>query len=148
MLAACGGGQTSMGNVPVAPNPMRAASVQPLDRNGGGCPNDGDLHVNPCRVRFDANHTGPIDVLISNGEGGNDRGRGRGGRGDRGQRIRESDSCASRNIARIVRQSARVYTVTAGTVAGSCFASFTDDNDRSRDDNRGQNGNLRIVNAL
>jgi len=122
---------------------MHAVAAQPLDRNGGACQNDGDLHVNPCRIRFDANHTGPMDVVVSNG-GGNDRDRGR----DRGQQIRESDDCASRDIATLTRDSNNVYTVTAGTVSGSCTANFTDNNRRNDDGNRGQNGNLRIVNAL
>jgi hypothetical protein len=144
-LPGCGGGESSMGSVPVANNLMRGVSVQPADRNGG-CPNDGDLHVNPCRIRFDANHTGPMDVVVTGGSG-DDRDRGRGG-GDRGKRIRESDDCASRDIATIVRESNHVYTVTVGTVSGSCFATFDDNNGRRHDDNRGQNGNLRIVNAL
>ncbi|HEY6487219.1 MAG TPA: hypothetical protein VIX83_12615 [Candidatus Cybelea sp.] len=143
-LGACGGGQSSMGTMPVASSPMHAVSAQPLDRNGGGCQNDGDLHVNPCRIRFDANHLGPMDVVVDNG-GGNDRDRGRGGPG---QQIRESDDCASRDIATLTRDSNHVYTVAAGTVSGSCTANFTDDNRRNRDGNRGQNGNLRVVNAL
>ena len=145
-LAACGGGQSSMGTMPVASNPMNAGSAQPLDRNGGGCPNDGDLHVNPCRIRFDANHSGPMDVVVSNGGGDRDRGRDR-GRG-RGQQIRESDDCASRDIATLTRDSNNVYTVTAGTATGSCTANFTDNNRHNDDGNRGQNGDLRILNAL
>ncbi len=134
-----------MGTMPVASNPMRAVSAQPLDGNGGGCQNDGDLQVNPCRIRFDANHTGPMEVIVSNGNGGgNDRDRDRG----RGQQIQERDDCASRNIATLTRESNHVYTVTAGTAAGSCFANFTDNNRHNDDGNRGQNGNLRIVNAL
>jgi hypothetical protein len=132
-----------MGTMPVASSPLRAVSAQPLDRNGGGCQNDGDLHVDPCRIRFDANHSEPVDVAVDNG-GGNDRDRGRGG----GQQIRERDDCASRDIATLTRDSDHVYTVTAGTVSGSCTASFTDNGRRNRDENRGQGGNLRIVNAL
>jgi hypothetical protein len=146
-LAGCGGGQSSMGTMPVASNPMSAVSQQPLDGNGGGCQNDGDLHVNPCHIRFDAKHMGPMDVLVSDGNGGgNDRDRDRDR--DRGQQIRERDDCASRNIATLTRESNHVYTVTAGTAAGSCFAEFTDNNNRNHDDGRVQNGNLRIVNAL
>jgi hypothetical protein len=126
-----------MGGMPVVSNPMHAVSAHPLDRNGG-CPNDGNLHVTPCRIRFDANHSGPVDVTISNG-GGNDR---------RRQTVKESDDCTSRNIATLTRDSNHVYTVTAGTSSGSCTANFTENDRHNRDGDRGQNGNLRIVNQL
>jgi hypothetical protein len=69
--------------------------------------------------------------------------------GDR-HRIRETDNCASRSIATVTRDSTRVYTVTAGTVAGSCTANFTNNGNRNDDGNGGRNdgGNLRIVNNL
>ncbi|HEY4433141.1 MAG TPA: hypothetical protein VGM99_01960 [Candidatus Cybelea sp.] len=142
-LAGCGGTESSMGTMPVASSPMHAVWAQPLDRNGGACRNDGDLHVNPCRIRFDANHSDPMYAAVDNG-GGNDRGRGRGP----GQRVRESDDCASRDIATLTRDSNHLYTVTAGTVSGSCTANFTGNNGHNRDGNRGQKGNLRVVNAL
>jgi hypothetical protein len=73
-----------------------------------------------------------------------------GGDGDRNgdrHRITERDDCASRNIATVTRDSNRMYTVTASSMAGSCTANFSDNGNRN-DDGGGNGGNLRIVNKL
>jgi hypothetical protein len=72
------------------------------------------------------------------------------GRGDRNRdRIRESDTCAARNIATLAKNNERRYTVSAGPVSGSCTAQFTDNRNRNDDGRGGRNGGtLRIVNEL
>jgi hypothetical protein len=139
LFAGCGGGTQMPAAGGLAPG---SAPVQlPADhgRNGQRCPNDGDINVKPCRVTFDTDHPGPTDVTVTHG--GRDD-------GDRGHRIRERDNCASRSIATITRDSNRMYTVTAGSIAGSCSARF-DDNGNRNDDHGGRDGaNLRIVNKL
>jgi hypothetical protein len=82
-------------------------------RNHQRCQDDGGISVRPCRVTFDADHSGPTDVLLIHG-GDGDR------NGDR-HRIEERDNCASR----------RTYTVTAGSIAGSCTANFSDNGNRN-----------------
>ncbi len=141
-LAGCGGGmQTAPGGAPSASNPMQAVSSQPQDQGGQNCPNDGGINVRPCRIRFDANHAGPKDVMVSQG-----------GNGDRDNHvIKEKDDCASRNIATVAKAFRTVYTVTPGTVKGECTAVFSD-NDRNRDhdqDGRGNGGSgLHIINTI
>lgn len=135
MVSGCAG---SAGNAPMPVSQL----ANPLDR-GRGCQNDGGFKVNPCSITFDANNPGPVQVSVTqNGDG---RGNGRG--------IRESDNCASQNIATIVRDSKGVYTVTAGTSGGSCSARFSDQGrgrggHRNDGNGNGGNGNLRIVNDL
>lgn len=128
-----------------APNGFASGSnvaQMPADqgRNHQGCQNDGDISVQPCHVTFDANHPGPTDVVINHGGNGD-------GNGDRHQ-IRERDDCASRNIASVTRDSNRMYTVTAGSMTGSCTAEFSDNGNRNDDGGGGNGGNLRIVNKL
>ncbi len=127
--------------------PSGAASMQNAADHGRdhrGCPNDGGVTVTPCHITFDTNNPGPATVMVTH-DGRDDGGRNR-------HRIVERDNCASRNIATIARDGNRVYTVTAGTVAGSCSASFSDDGNGNgnRNDDRGPGGggNLRIVNNL
>lgn len=113
--------------------------TQPADhgRNHQGCQNDGGITVRPCSVRFDANHQGPVEVVVT-----------RNGDGDR-HAIRERDDCAARGIATVAKMSNQIYTVTAGASAGTCSARFSDDG-MGRDDGGGRDGGstLRIVNRL
>ncbi len=84
-------------------------------------------------------------MVTQNGDGN------RGGGG-----LRERDDCASRNIATVVRDSRGVYTVTAGSMQGSCGAQFSNGGGNGRgngghhNDGRGNGGNadLRVVNGL
>jgi hypothetical protein len=137
LLSACSSG-TMSATPNLQSNPMTMAA-QPQDRQG--CSNNGDLRVSPCRVTFDSGNPGPTDVTVRHRSPDD---------GNR-NRIKERDNCAARNIATIVRDSEHRYTVTAGTVDGSCTAEF-DDNGNGNDDHggKGQGGGseLRIVNKL
>lgn len=141
LIVGCNGGsQSPMGTLPSGINRLPIPADR--GRNHQGCPNDGGVSVRPCRIRFDANHSGPVSVTIM--DGGN-------GRGDRDRhRIRESDDCASRNIATVAKHNDRRYTVAAGSVSGSCTARFDDHHHRDDDGGGGPNGGgtLRIVNDL
>jgi hypothetical protein len=141
-LAGCGGGmQTAPGGALSASNPMQAVSLQPQDQGHQNCPNDGGITVRPCRIKFDANHSGPKDVMVSQ-DGNNDRDN---------HAIKERDDCASRNIATVAKAFRTVYTVTPGTVKGECTAVFSDRNhDRDHDqDGRGNGGSsLQIINGI
>lgn len=147
VFAGCSGGASlpQNGAVPSGVAPMQ----NPADhgRGGQGCPNDdgGGVNVRPCHVVFDSGNPGPVDVRVMHG------GRGRGGPNDRGRdrdRIVERDDCASRGIATIAKDSNRVYSVKAGTVAGSCSARFSEQGNRNDDGGPGRGGNLRVVNNL
>ncbi|MGC1379646.1 MAG: hypothetical protein WA814_01340 [Candidatus Baltobacteraceae bacterium] len=145
-LAGCGGAAQS----PAAAGLPAVLDMQrqmELPQDHQGCPNDGGITVRPCRIKFDANHSGPQQVMVTHGGDGDRNG---------GHTIKERDDCAGRNIATVTRDSNHAYTVTAGTAMGSCSASF-DDNGNHGDD-RGGNGNgnrgngngsnLRIVNQI
>jgi hypothetical protein len=114
VLAGCGGGaQTpSMGVPSAAGTTIPALSVFPQDRQA--CQDDGDIHVMPCRVRFDTNHTSPKEVRVTSD-----------GRDEHDRRIvRERDDCVSRNVATVTKETNHRYTVAPGTAAGSCTAHF------------------------
>jgi hypothetical protein len=137
LLAACSSGAQSPG---IAALPPANTMQSPADRGRNrGCQNGGGLTVQPCRVTFDAKNPGPVDVMVTQNGDGN------------GHTIKESDNCASRNIATVARDSNTRYTVTAGTATGHCIASFNDNGNGPNDGGgRGQNGGatLRIDNAL
>ena len=130
LLAACGGmhGTSTMGMPSLASQPGSA----PQDRQA--CQNDGGIKVTPCRVTFDSMHPGPAKVAVTTGD--NNR-----------QPVKESDNCASANVAMVTRIANHRYTVTAGTAMGSCTARFAAG---MRHDDGGRNGgsDLRIVNRL
>ena len=139
LVVGCNGGSQTpaMAALPSGPSQMQSPADQ--GRNHQGCPNDGGITVTPCRIKFDSNHSGPISVTVMSGGNGD---------GNR-HAIKESDDCASRNIATVAKNNNRQYTVSAGSVTGSCTAQFTD-NGNHNDDRGGPNGGgtLRIVNDL
>jgi hypothetical protein len=133
----CGSQAPTMGALPSGSNQMQAPADE--GANHQVCQSDSGITVVPCRVKFDSNHPGPRSVMVTSG-----------GQGDGNRHaIKESDDCASRNIAMIARDSNRRYTVTAGSAAGSCSARFSDSGNHN-DSDGGQNGgaSLRIVNNL
>lgn len=137
LLAGCAGGTASSpgGSLPAG----SAALGGLLPQDNRGCQNDGGISVSPCFVKFTASNPGPVQVVVRQNSGG-------GGSRDR---IRERDDCASGNIATIVRDSRGHYTVTAGSVTGSCNAQFDSTGDRNNDGGQGSGGgggNLQIVN--
>lgn len=130
--AGCAGGS----NVPVMrAEPFGGAPARTLSAQDGGghCQSSGGIDANPCRVRFDALHPGPVTVRIHTGD--NDR-----------QRVAERDDCAGSNVATIARTDGHHYVVSAGTAAGTCTARFTRAGMR-HDDGRDDGARVRIVNA-
>lgn len=140
LAVGCNGGSQSptMGALPSGPSQMQSPADR--GRNHQGCPNDGGITVTPCRIKFDSNHSSPMSVTVMSGGNGD---------GNR-HAIKESDDCASRNIATVAKNSNRQYTVSAGSDAGSCTAQFSDNGNHNDDGGGGPNGGgtLRIVNAL
>ncbi|HXO18187.1 MAG TPA: hypothetical protein VN909_08445 [Candidatus Dormibacteraeota bacterium] len=139
LFAGCSGSSQmpAAAGLPSVSNSM--ATPADHGRNHQGCPNDGGIHVMPCRVTFDTNNPGPADVVVTrDGDGGGNH-----------HAIKESDDCASRGIATVTKDTDRLYTATAGSTAGSCTATFNDNGNRN-DDGNGRNGGstLRIVNKL
>lgn len=141
LVTGCNGGSHSptMGALPSGPSQMQSPADR--GRNHQGCPNDGGISVTPCRIKFDSNHSGPMSVTVMGGGNGD---------GNR-HAIRENDDCASRSIATVAKNSNRQYTVSAGSVTGSCTAKFSDNGNRNDDEGGGGQhggGTLRIVNGL
>jgi hypothetical protein len=137
LLIGCGGS-----HMPAAGGfaPGSTSMQNPADRGRDhrGCTNDGDVHVTPCRVTFDTKRPGPAQVVVT-----------RDGEGDRnGHAIKERDDCAAGNIATVSRDSNRLYTVTAGSAAGTCTARFSDSGNRNDDGSRNGGAVLRIANRL
>ncbi len=122
-LAGCGSGaqSPSMGAVPGTTGSMQAGSLLPQDHRG--CQDSDGIKVTPCRIAFDMNHPGPVNVRVTT----DDRER---------QTIVEKDNCASRNVATIAKTATHVYSVTAGTATGFCIAHFA----RKVRDNDGDGG--------
>ena len=148
LLAGCSGSAQapSANSLPTVSNMQR--QIELPDDQQGRCQDDGggDIHVRPCRIKFDADHSGPREVtILHDGDGGNDR----------GHIIKEMDNCAAGNVATVTRQSNHIYMVAAGTAMGTCTAHFSD-NGRHNDDGgpgrggpgNGNGGDLRIVNAI
>ena len=127
-LAGCNGGS----QMPTAASlPPVVSQAGPMD--GQQCQTSDGIKVVPCRVRFDAQHPGSKDVLVTSG--------------DREPRvINERDDCAARNVATVTQASNHHYVVAAGTARGSCTALFTRGMQRN-DDNR-QGSTLTVVNGL
>ena len=128
-LAGCGGGGSQMPSAATLPPPVSQAS--PMD--GQQCQTSDGIKVIPCRVRFDAQHPGTKDVLVTT----DDRER---------NVIRERDNCAARNVATVTQMSNHHYVVAGGSVKGTCTASFTRGMQRN-DDNR-QGSTLTVDNEL
>lgn len=139
-FAGCGGGPQMPASNGFASGSNVAQMPADRGRNHQGCQDDGDIAVRPCHITFDTNHPGPTDVMVIHGGDGD-------GNGDR-NRIKERDDCASRNIATVIRDSNRIYTVNGGSMSGSCTANFSDNGNRNDDGGGGNGGNLRIVNKL
>ena len=147
-LAGCASGSAGTGSA--VQNPLQSAgSAAPMDHGGGGgggqgCSNDGGVKVTPCAITFNASNPGPDSVTVRAG-GGHDT-------------ISETDDCASAGIATVApsmqtrqndgRNNGSVYTVTAGSNAGTCTAQFTRSQGNGHDGNRGHTGTLTITNQL
>ncbi len=111
-VAGCSSGaqSPSMGGVPGTVNSMQAGSLLPQDDRG--CQTSDGIKVTPCRIAFDMNHPGPVNVRVTS----DDRER---------HTIVERDNCAARNVATITKTMPHTYSVAAGTASGSCTAHFT-----------------------
>ena len=139
VLTGCAGG----GSSPMSSLPSGSGMAQrgaPQDQRG--CQNDGGgLAVVPCSITFNSGNPGPVQVSVLRNTDGNRNG---------GGRIREQDNCASKGIATIARDSKGIYTVTAGSMQGSCDARFSVSGRRggNHDGDRGGNGDLHITNEL
>jgi hypothetical protein len=135
LLVGCGGSSPtpSMGGLSAPSGTAQTRSLLPQDHQG--CQNDGDINVMPCRVRFDANNPGPVNVRVSSGD-----------RRDN-HAIKERDDCASRGVATITKVTDRHYMVAAGTSMGSCTAHF-DTINHNDDGNNGNGSDLRVVNEI
>jgi hypothetical protein len=137
LLAACAGGSANSPGSSLPAGSPALGGWHPQDNRA--CQNDGGISVNPCFIKFTPSNSGPVTVVV--------RKDGRDGGGS-GSRIRERDDCASENVATIVRDAKGKYTVTAGSMDGSCEAQFDSSGDRNNDGHQGPGGgsNLQIVN--
>lgn len=112
ILAGCGGAQTGspLASQPGAVIPSHVQSVTAAIK--GHCDAKGGVRVDPCSLDLNASNPGPDTVTVRQPK--NKKGT-----------LTESDDCGGPSgIAIVTAGSDNQYTVTAGSTAGSCTATF------------------------
>lgn len=110
-LAGCAGSPSQVTPSGATQLNMHSSLMNPLVKNH--CPAHGGVRVNPCTLDFNASNPGPDTVTVRTPKG-------------KKSTLSESDNCttSSGDVATIMQGSSDQWTVTAGTIAGSCTAEF------------------------
>jgi hypothetical protein len=105
LIAGCGGSSSPM--TPLGSAMQQSPAVK------GHCTPHGGVHVNPCTVTFNASNPGPDTVTVRTPV-------------DKKGKLQESDNCGGASgIATLAPATGKQWTVTAGSTAGSCTATFS-----------------------
>lgn len=110
LLAGCGGTSPMAPTAATQPNPAAHAPLAPAVKDH--CPAHGGVRVTPCSITFDASSMGPDTVTV------------RAPKSKKGA-VTEFDDCGGPSgVATVTQGTGNDWTVTAGSTAGSCTATF------------------------